>query len=112
MLMLTRRSGGEKQAQHRPAGSFVLAAAIGATLAAVALTGCDVIVEKHCSPGEIVISNTSGGGRCELGTPGDRACPDEQVLERQPELKRERCIPDRIDRPVPASTEWLPSTED
>jgi hypothetical protein len=77
---------------------------------AFALSACEVIVERHCVSGEIVISNTSGGSFCQARTPGDRTCPAEQVLERQPEKRRERCIPDRIDRKPSPSTEWLPAT--
>ena len=77
---------------------------------AFALSACGAIVERHCGPGEIVISNASGGSYCQARMPGDRTCPVEQVLERQPEKRRERCIPDRIDRNPSPSTEWLPAT--
>lgn len=85
-------------------------ALIGIVLAALALQACDGIVEKHCLPEEIVISNASGGAHCQTRAPEDRACPDGKVLERQPERRRERCIPERIDRPPPPSTAWLPAT--
>lgn len=77
---------------------------------AFALSACGAIVERRCGPGEIVISNASGGSYCQARMPGDRTCPVEQVLERQPEKRRERCIPDRIDRNPSPSTGWLPAT--
>lgn len=110
VITLARRPGNGLSVRRLAGHSIILVTTISAALGVLA--GCDVIVEKHCLPGEVVISNLSGGSSCGPGRAGDRKCPDGQVLERQPELRRERCIPDRVDRPASPSAEWLPSTED
>jgi hypothetical protein len=75
-------------------------------LAVTALPGC--ATEKICAPGEVVVERDGGGRACEQPAPGDRECPDGQILLKNPDARREGCIPNRYS-PDPYTDRLPPS---
>jgi hypothetical protein len=51
--------------------------------------------EKICAPGEVVVERAGGGRSCERPEPGDRDCPDGEILLKNPDTGQEGCIPNR-----------------
>jgi hypothetical protein len=81
------------------------AGALGALVVGL-LPGC-TWEEKICNPGEVVVRGVEGGRWCEQPKPGDRQCPDGEILRRIEATGREDCIPNLVDyddREPPTST--------
>jgi hypothetical protein len=69
--------------------AVVLALAVPAI---AVLPGC-AAKEKICAPGQVAIEYQGGGRSCEEPKPGDRTCPDGEILLKNPDVRREGCIP-------------------
>lgn len=55
------------------------------------LPGC--AEEKICQPGEVAVETDEGGRWCEDPAPGDRTCPDGEILLKNPDADVTGCIP-------------------
>jgi hypothetical protein len=77
---------------------FRIVVPVGALAAGIVgfLPGC-AWEEKLCTPGDVVVNGVEGGRWCEQRRPGDRECPDGQILRRVQATGREDCIPNLVE---------------